>query len=435
MQIRNVLTTDFKMILGLACLIGTLVISSIGVAKYAPAGPKSSTSANGRFVFEVHPFLSVDGYTSRHAQILQGYPWDPDSSSSGARDVYPVGTLFRNDADGSRHVVWRRPLVNPILPLDTWISEDGSRVVTLGDYLQADGGETLLVILDDNGKVLRTHSAMDLLPTEVAFSLAFTSIGELLTQNYDHQPGFVAGGKYFKIAVDYPNTDFSEDRTDGAFFLRVHLSDGSVERLPRRTTNKAMALGRCTLKKLAELGLKTREQMAPIGSGESAWRHFVSTIMQSSRFSERSAYPIVQLRDYLSQPDVLLSALENAAADARKGKLALAIVDDAEVHRFRSLDDVLRRAPPNMLENVLLVFVGEKKHEANITRELGRLGAFPVFIDRSKPSFNDRFDLEDESVPDMNAEEEEQTMLRIASIPCDQMGKPDKLQRHTLRPN
>ena len=147
----------------------------------------------------------------------------------------------------------------------------------------------------------------------------------------------------------------------------------------------------------------------------------MSTIMQSSRFSESSAYSIVRLWNYLKRPDVLLSALEKAAADARQGRLALAIVDDAETDRSRSLDDALRRASSNLFENVLLVFVGEKKHEARITQELGRLGALPVYIDRSKPSLNNRFDLEDESLPKMDAEEEEQAMLRVASIPCDQM--------------
>jgi hypothetical protein len=88
----------------------------------------------------------------------------PAGRRPGSRQASARGRLERRGANGRWTIVWEGPLVNAVAPVDALVADAGEHVVTFDNWHSVGWGDSVVVIYDRAGRVVRSLGLSDLLP-------------------------------------------------------------------------------------------------------------------------------------------------------------------------------------------------------------------------------------------------------------------------------
>ena len=164
-------------------------------------------SSNGRYLFHVVPRIPVAyRHGVEHAEGSDGIP-----SIYGCTEVC-YGTLF-SVQNGHCTPVWRGRLANPVSPNEAIPADDGSAVVTIGNWAKEGDEEFLIVVYGKDGALLGTFKLEDLYTAEELATLRSPETGRLRWE----------GKRYFDVKKHL----FIMELLNGHLF-RIDLRTGKI---------------------------------------------------------------------------------------------------------------------------------------------------------------------------------------------------------------
>lgn len=170
----------------------------------------------------------------------------------------PRAQLERRDEAGVWKVVWVRPLVNDVSPVSAIVENSGSHFVTFDNWHSAGFGSDVIVIYDQDGKLIRSLGLSDILPDEYIKALP-RSVSSIWWSG-DHK---IVGNDLI-VSVVVPSEDGpGSERT--YVELDVDLKSGDPVNPSGASWDEALASARRKNIKTAEWEAKRhKEMMVPL---------------------------------------------------------------------------------------------------------------------------------------------------------------------------
>lgn len=145
-----------------------VVFCATGVAEadewVLPEPTISTFSRDGAFRFVVTP-RALKSQLDYYNDAVNGI--EPRGQLEGGNRVC-TGRLERKTNSGEYELVWERPLVNDVAPVEVLVANTGNYVVTFDDWVSAGQGPNVVVIYDRVGTLVRRLALSDFLsPAEI----------------------------------------------------------------------------------------------------------------------------------------------------------------------------------------------------------------------------------------------------------------------------
>lgn len=140
-------------------LLALFVVGSAQAAfadSWLPPAPMSFFSTDQGFQLYVAP-----GTTEVKAEEIT--PEDTEYGIKAHPAAECMATMKKKNEDGSFTDLWTAPLVNPVLPVDALIADDGSFFVTFDDYGSIGTSDNTVVIYYGTGKLIKKYALTELL--------------------------------------------------------------------------------------------------------------------------------------------------------------------------------------------------------------------------------------------------------------------------------
>lgn len=218
----------------LLILILTLIHNNVFADSWPPPAEEVYESKNGKYRLTVKPGDELNYFENSIKDIKK------PGNSEAKRDEC-IGILEKKTAN-SYELLWKSELNNDVSPVSALVSDTGNYVVTFDNWSSEGRGDNVVVIYNENGKVIKTFRLEDILsPTEtirLSRSVLSTMWGRgheldeennLLVLKLLIRPFPYAGGAPGrKIAPESNEENIKWDQNKIKTIRRLRLSDGYI---------------------------------------------------------------------------------------------------------------------------------------------------------------------------------------------------------------
>jgi hypothetical protein len=375
----------FKAILSLALLV---FVAPVAADKWAPPTTQVYESAGGSWRLTVIPrdISSPLAYFQDKVDKRPNAGGLPGSTQSSA-----IGRV-EHRVNGKWLVAWQQPLSNEVAPVNAVVA-DGGRLATFDNWHGMGYGRNVVVIYDENGKLVRALALQDFLPQDYLKSLP-RSVSSL---HWRGEPR--AEGQQLVVPVVVPSMS-DDEGYDNREYIELRFDLVSGERIDDPGTAWKRALERVHAKakqidayEAAEKAKFIAPLQAPTSTREQDWYGY----MQDAYFRlGGDAYPGTTVIRVPSAPDAAESVRnlrEFLAEGGGQGGAQMIASPSQDV-----LVDVLRREAakikPGSLAGARVYVVVDAAHLQAVRKALAHLGGEFVQIDPARAIPQDQKRLE-----------------------------------------
>lgn len=205
-----------RKIAGLIATVFALLFSFSAIAdSWAPAQIKSYFSTDKTIRVIVTP-REIEHALAYFSDKVDGK--EPAGQKLGGQDNANI-VLEKLGPDGKWSIIWQRPLLNDVAPVEALVSKSGKFVVTFDNWHSTGYGDNVVVIYGADGDLVRSMQLTDFLPNELIQALpASTSSLHwsgrhvitddetklILKVRVPGGEGFFDQAEYFDVSIDLP---------------------------------------------------------------------------------------------------------------------------------------------------------------------------------------------------------------------------------------
>lgn len=352
---------------------------------WAPPTPKSYMSADQRSRLQVFP-RRLDGSLAYFEDKIAGKT--PAGQAKGETRRTAEAVLERRDPAGKWEIVWHKPLVNEVAPVNALIANDGSHVVTFDNWHSNGFGTDVVVVYGADGSLIRSLALPDLLPSSYIRTL-HRSVSSIW---WGGEHRLSEDGRKLILQIAVPSTD-ELPIANAHVELTVDLATGRSESPTGEGWAGALAksqeiAARLDVEETAAKAAFLAPLYGPESKDEGAWdRYLVEAFFRLDPHWD-DGYPAARVlrdpgeSDYAGSVKWLREALfqKNDPGDA----IAIASAGPAD-NLIRVLEEMAPKLRRAALRKVRLYIVLPPEYQARASAAFAASDATIIYLDPRQP--------------------------------------------------
>jgi hypothetical protein len=382
----------------LALLLCSSLLALIPPARadsWLPPSAEAYISANGAWRLTIEPRK----ISSRLAFFEDKLADRPKAGGLGHDGQASAMGRMEHLEHGKWSVVWGRPLVNDVSPVDALVSNDG-RAVTFDNWHGMGYGDDAVVIYDAEGKAIRQMGLSEFLPKEYIRALPH-SVSSL---HWRGKPHVSSDGTQLiiPVLVPVPGQDaLPEQKQAKLVDVRFRLSDGS--HIPDATSawHSAVASARLANERLkAEKAAARQRFISPLSppntSNTRDWYEYLVDAFFRLDPDWKDGYPSTQVIPLPTDEHfkLLCGYVGETLSDEMNSDGAIMIASPSQDLLVKVLKEQVRSVKPGSLAKARLYVPVDQHHLEAVRKAVAHTGIrfIPIDIDRQIPQPASRLD-------------------------------------------